>query len=235
VGYRFGPSSVVLFVSIPVFLACSGLPIPGASPTDPIGEGGDEVEEGEGEVAEGEPAPEPDSEPATPESLFAALDPSEAAPYDKQKLDCPTGAMVIRNPSGGRMRVYCATGSGVRTGPYTEWKGGTLAAAGTNVDGKLSGRFTRWQKGPDGLRKIGEETYAAGELDGDFATWDVEGNLLVRGVYVAGKKSGRFLESSVSGSEVTFGGACYSSDEELWRTSDAAEFVGKECSSSDES
>jgi antitoxin component YwqK of YwqJK toxin-antitoxin module len=144
--------------------------------------------------------------------------------------------MVIKTPSGGRMRVYCATGNGVRAGPYTEWSSGKLRAAGENTDGKLAGRFTRWDRAANGeTRKVGEENYVDGALSGDFATWDLDGNLLVRGRYAGGKKQGRFLENSVAGGEVKFAGVCYEADTEQWRTEDPAEFTTKECRDPDAS
>ena len=73
--------------------------------------------------------------------------------------------------------------------------------------------------------------------EGDFASWDEAGHLLVRGRMHEGKRQGRFIENKVSGSEVIFGGACYEAGAEQWRTADPSEFVSKACTdpSSDES
>ncbi|MEQ1568673.1 MAG: hypothetical protein ABMA64_23745 [Myxococcota bacterium] len=218
---RWRGSPAALVVVVAAGLACSGLPT--ELPDLPV-----DLPVGTPPAVEPAPVPEvaPEPEPqATPESLFDALSAEEAVPYARPNFSCPPPTMAIKNPSGGRMRVFCATGSGVRVGPYTEWKSSELRLAGTNADGKLSGRLTRWEKGPDGPRKVGEENYTDGELAGDFATWDLAGHLLVRGRYEAGKKQGRFLESTVE----TFGGACYEAGEEKWRTADPAEFVTKDC------
>ncbi|MEZ4241423.1 MAG: hypothetical protein R3F59_35785 [Myxococcota bacterium] len=136
--------------------------------------------------------------------------------------------MRIRHPRKV-LSVYCATGSGVRSGPYTEWSGRWLVVAGTNVDGKLDGQWTRWQREGDAVRKVEERTYAAGVEVGDHAEWDPQGRLLVRGRMVEGKRSGKFVERHVDGDEVVGGGACYQGGEEVWRTEDEGELVGKAC------
>lgn len=217
----------ILALVFPLGLACSGLPVPGAI----LGEGdpvADEPEEGTEpeEAGDDEPAvPDPAPTPATPESLFAELDPTQAPPYERGIVKCPAPTMAIRHPKAGVLSVYCATGSGVRSGPYTEWQRNTLRVAATNVDGKLEGTWTRW----DGGKKVEEQVYAAGLATGDYASWDTEGHLLVRGRMVDGKRDGRFIDRTVENGEVVPGGACYEAGTELWRTADDGELVSKAC------
>jgi hypothetical protein len=219
---------LVLGVLLPLGLACSGLPVSSSDGSATDGAPTDGVAT-DGTQPQPEPEPEPEPVAATPDTLFPTMDPDEAPPYEKPALKCPPGAMVIRNPSGNRLKIYCANGNGVRTGPYTEWQGKALRAAGTNTDGKLEGSVTKWAGSGPETRKVEEQHHVAGVAEGDFASWDEKGNLLARGRMHEGKRHGRFIENKVSGEDVSFGGACYAAGEEQWRTEDPAEFMSKEC------
>lgn len=199
-------------------LACSGLPVGEPAPA-PV----------PAPAPAPEPEPEPEPEPVSPESLFQALDPDEAPPFEKPSLKCPQGTSVIKNPKGGRLRIYCAQGNGTPSGPYTEWQGSGLRTSGTKQEGKREGPFTEWTGSGSKARKISEQHYVGDVAEGDYASWDEAGHLLVRGKMHEGKRHGRFIESTVEGESVTFGGACYGAGEELWRTTDPAEFTTKEC------
>lgn len=215
----------LLALVVPVGLACSGLPpLPGAI----SGAGG---EDGARDPEPGDGEPEPEPVVASPESLFTDLDAAEAPPWERTSVKCPPGTMVIRYPKGNTLSVYCATGSGVRSGPYTEWQRNTLLVAATNVNGKLDGPWTRWEKAGDTPRKVEQQTYVAGVATGDHAEWDLEGRLLVRGRRVDGRKHGRFVERTVADDAIVPGGACYADGTEVWRTSSDTELVQKSCGS----
>jgi hypothetical protein len=232
------PSSVWIFVVVvPIILACSGLPVPGAisGGGDPVVDEADadpeEPDEGTDGATDGPEAPdEPETPPASADTLFPDLDANEAPPYERGAVKCPPPTMVIRHPKAGVLTVFCATGSGVRSGPYTEWQRNTLVVAATNAEGKFEGNWTRWAKGAgDVVKKVEQQVYVAGVATGDHAEWDVEGRLLVRGKMVDGKKDGRFIERKVEDGEIVAGGACYEAGNEVWRTSDDAELVSKAC------
>lgn len=230
--------------ALAVILACGGLPIPGSdgagavadavASADEAGDAQPDEGDGDGDAADegdGDGADDGDAGGAgDAESMFATLDPNEPPPYDKVSVPCPSGTMAIRHKSA-RFTVYCATGSGVRTGPYTEWSGGKLAVAATNADGKLDGKWTRWEKGADGaVHKVEEQTYAAGVAEGDYAAWDTSGRLLVRGKLSNGQRDGRFIvRTPTAGGEPSPGGACYEDGTEVWKTTDEAELASKAC------
>jgi hypothetical protein len=221
---------LVVGVLLPLGLACSGLPTSSdGTVTDGAATDGAATDGAATDGAAPEPEPAPEPVPANPDTLFPSMDPDEPPPFEKPSLKCPAGAMVIRNPSGSRLKIYCANGNGVRTGPYTEWQGKALRAAGNNVEGKLEGSFTKWAGTGAQTRKVEEQHYAAGVASGDFASWDEQGHLLARGRMHEGKRHGRFVENKVSGEDVVFTGVCYAAGEEQWRTEDPAEFTTKDC------
>jgi hypothetical protein len=224
-------------VSLLLALACGGLPVGGSGDvTAPDGEPADVEEgEGEGEGEGGEAAADTGGDEAAGGGgdLFPALDPEQEPPFSSSAISCPDGLMRIRHPRRV-LSVYCATGSGVRSGPYTEWSGRWLVVAATNVDGNLEGQWTRWQREGDAPRKVEERTYAAGVEQGDHAEWDAQGRLLVRGRMADGKRDGPFIERKVEGDEVVPGGVCYQAGEALWRTDDEAELASKPCGGEEE-
>ncbi|MEQ1502893.1 MAG: hypothetical protein ABMB14_11720 [Myxococcota bacterium] len=221
--------AAALAVSAPFGLACAGLPIPGLDPGTATPDPADPAD----------PAPDP-TEPAaadpapavvSPDSLFTTIE-LPTPPFESQAIKCPAPTAPIRHPSGGRMNVYCATGSGVRTGPHTEWQGKRLVVSATNVNGKLDGPWVRWDAGEgDARRPVEYQVYSAGVATGDHAEWDLTGQLLVRGRTVDGKRDGRFVERTVRDGAIVPGGACYEAGAELWRTTDDAELVRKPCGS----
>jgi hypothetical protein len=224
--------SSLLALVVPVGLACSGLPVPGAisggAADDAPGSDADEGDAGEGGVADAEPVPP--TPPADPTSLFAALDPNEAPPFERGTVKCPPGTMVVNNPKGNRLTVFCMTNSGVRSGPYTEWQGRKLLVSAANVDGKLDGVWSRWEKAGDETKKVEHQVYVGGVATGDHAVWDPTGTLLVRGRMVDGRKDGLFLERATVDGKPGTGGACYAAGTEVWRTTDDAELATRECS-----
>lgn len=221
-------SAWVLAFLVPVVLACSGLPIPGAGTgggeePSPDAANPEPEEPGGEEPVAADPAPE--GSPKSADTLFPDLDAAEAPPFERGAVKCPAPTMTIRHPKGARLSVYCATGSGVRSGPYTEWQRNTLVLSATNVDGKFEGNWIRWEDG----HKVEQQVYVAGQAVGDHAEWDVKGQLLVRGRMVDGKKDGRFVERKVEGGAIVPGGACYEAGAETWRTADEGELVTRTC------
>ena len=223
------PAALLLAVVVPVGLACSGLPVPGA--ISGVGVGDPELAPDPAPEADGDavPVPVPAPAPASPDALFVTLDPAEAPPWERGRVECPAGTMTIRYPKGKTLSIYCATTSGVRSGPYTEWQRNQLVVAATNANGKLDGTWTRWEQGAGGPKKVEQQTWAAGVATGDHAEWDLEGRLLVRGRLVDGRKDGRFIERRVEDGAIVPGGACYAAGTEVWRTADEAELVGTSC------
>lgn len=220
--------SSLLFIGLvllPLGLACSGLPVGDPPPPTP------DNPQGATDAPEPEPVDvaEPEPEPANPDTMFPAMNADEPPPFKQSTaVKCSGGATLVRHPAK-RLKIFCVAGSGQRVGPYTEWQGSALREAGTNVEGKLEGAYTKWAGSGSKLRKVEEQIYVAGVAEGDFASWDEAGHLLVRGRMHEGKRQGRFIENKVQGGEVIFGGACYEGGAEKWRTADLAEFASKEC------
>ncbi len=204
-------------------LACGGLFPADLEDIDVVDDLGEHVGQ--------EPEPKPEPQPPTPEELFAQLDGGEEAMEGAPA--CPKGASVIRHPRGGFLNVYCATHAGKKQGVWTKWRRSALIETATYVDGVQEGRATTWSTDDDGPVKRSESMWVAGVLEGDHAEWDDDGTLLVRGVYSAGGRDGRFIERVVGETDTTFAGVCYAAGEETWRTDDPVAFVTDPCGDDD--
>jgi hypothetical protein len=194
----------ILGTTLGLTLACGGLPDLGDT----------EIADVEPIVDEDEPDPVPE-----PLDLFAAIDDLEVP---TKAPSCPSGTSMIKYPRGGAVEVYCATHSGTREGPWTKWKRSTLLESKTYSAGQLEGPAMRFEDG----QRIELTTFSAGEQTGDYAAWDTDGTLLVRGTTIGGDRHGLFIEL---GAEGAFGGACYAEGVEVWRTDDPEDFVTREC------